>query len=287
MDCLEAENSITPAREEFAVRYLRWAEGEVHQEIDNDFSRIRMVRSRWVLHYLDFMESLSRARRLTAAIALLRSSVVHRTAREILNLQLSETDLEYGRAFQGRLLPINLRSESEERLYSGTKADDFRIDRVAFEKILIEECSKLSLLQQVPGYACRFQLQIGKWFLQTSIDVHSVYQLRYSHTITARSAQMSFKDHCPVQLKEGGVNVLNWLGVHPATEYTQLRPEDLTQTARFVAEMTRHFVKHAPVLLSGLTHDIEDSRDKDQSRVQQGASLENKTRKRNLGKGVE
>ena len=74
--------------------------------------------------------------------------------------------------------------------------------------------------------------------------------------------------HSMPEMKEGGVNVLNWLGVHPATEYTLLRPEDLTQAARFVAEMIHYFVKHAPALLSGLTHDIEDCWEKDQNRPQ-------------------
>lgn len=250
MNCIEANQRLEPLRKQFSVRYYRWAEQELLREIDSGFARVRKVKSSRVFHYLDFLLELNPQERAAAAFAFLRKA--HKDAFTELGGSLTPEEQGYIEKFQRRFYPIASLSRSETQLLENIPESEFELDAEEFEHLLESETSRVLQESLIKGRPYSFQQRIGCWFLQTSIDVHSIFQLRYEHTIDARNAN----DLCPVHLKERGISLLGWLGVHPGTDFDRLRRSEMNETASFMAETIQHFVLAAPALLAGLEHDI-------------------------------
>jgi hypothetical protein len=256
MDCVEANNLIEPQRREFAIRFYRWAEQDLKLEVDGGFGRVRSVKSSWAFHYVDFLSSLPRNEQLQAALAILRASIVHKMAREQLGLTLTPIEKQHVQDFQRRLHPIAWRSESEEKLLSSTRAEEFKLDKDELEELLFDKIGKALDVKPINS-SLLFLQQIKGWYLETGADIRSVYQLRYGQYIIARKAN----DLCPVHLKEGGITILGWLGIHPDTAFNLLRKSELQEATTFVAEAIRYFASVAPTLLEGLEHKVPEQLD--------------------------
>lgn len=254
MDCIEANQLIEPLRKEFDIRFYRWAEEDLRREIYSGFRWVKKVKSNRPFHYLEFLMGLPPLERTDAALALLRTSIVHRKARTQLGLQLTEAEQKYVEQFNTRFYPVALLSEREKVLQEENSPEQFDIDRNSFEKMLETQISDALNQPSVSSRACTFKQEMGGWFVETSVDVHSIYQLRYGHTIVARNAD----DLCPVQLREGSVSLLGWLGIHPATNFDLLRHSDLQGTAEFMIEVIHHFLSALPPLLKGLKNTIPE-----------------------------
>jgi hypothetical protein len=138
--------------------------------------------------------------------------------------------------------------------------DDFELNRLHFEKILFSVCSQALDGELMPHRGLMFVHKIDGWYLKTGIDVTSVYQLRYSQTITARKGE-SLKDYCPVQLKEAGISFLGWLGIEPNTTFNLLLKSEMHEAAVLIAERVRYFASMAPALLAGLIHNVPEKLD--------------------------
>lgn len=260
MNCLEANNSIDLLRQKFAVHFFRWAELELQRELDEDFVRVRKVKSGKALHYLEFLCEQPAKKRSTAAYAILRASVTHRLAREQLSITFDAEERELLEQYQTRFHSEARWGRTETQIRSKHTADAFDLNRPQFEKMLLSICSETLDAKILPHRGLMFVQKVGNWYLKTGIDVTSVYQLRYSQTITARRAE-SLKDYCPVQLKEAGVSFLGWLGVEPSTTFNLLVKSEMQEAAAFVAERAQHFAAVAPTLLAGLVHNVPEKLD--------------------------
>lgn len=252
MDCIEAYNKIEPLRREFDVRLYRWSEEDLHREIDSGFRWIKRVKSGRAFHYLEFLLSLPPHKRSDAAFAILRNCIVHRKARAQLGLKLTDSEENYVAEYNRRFYPVALLSKHEIALRDQHPAEEFEIDRESLEKMLEPQIARALGQSPNSSRALSFMQPIDGWFVKTGIDVHSIYQLRYGHTIVARGAD----DFCPIQLHEGSVSFLGWLGIDPTTTFDLLRHVDLTLTAEFMAEVIHHFVSSLPPLLKGLNNTI-------------------------------
>ncbi len=252
MDCLEANQKLEPLRREFNVIFYRWAETDLAREVNSGFHWVKKVKSNRAFHYLEFLLGLPPHERLDAAVALLRNSIVHRKARTQLGLQLTERELRYAQEFDKRFYPIAQLSEREKLLPEEYLPEQFEIDRDALELMLEQRLSAAFGQRSSSNRACTFMQSSEGWFIETSVDVHSIYQVRYGHTIAARNAD----DLCPVQLREGSISLLAWLGVHPSTNFEFLRNSDLEATVEFIVEVTNHFLSSVPPLLKGFKNTI-------------------------------
>jgi hypothetical protein len=262
MNCLEANNSIDLLRQEFAVRFFRWAELELQRELDQDFVRVRKVKSGRAFHYLEFLAAQPPKKRSTAAYAILRASVIHRLAREQLGITFAAEERELLQQYQSRFHPEARWGRIETQIRSDYTLDDFELDRTQFEKLLLSACSQALDAEFIPHRGLMFLQKIDGWYLKTGIDITSVYQVRYSQTITARRGE-SLKDYCPIQLKEAGVSFLGWLGVEPVTTFNLLIKSEMQAAAAFIAERAQYFASVAPALLAGLIHTIPEKLDPD------------------------
>ena len=251
MDCVEANRSIAKQREQFAVRLYEWSKRDLEREIDAGFPRVKRVKSSRAFHYLDFLRSLPVRERPAAALALFYARHKKHLS-HVKKISIGSAEATYIAKFQERFYPVGLRSESEIELLSKSPPEEFDIDRDELEEIIENEVSRVLQLPLAMHKGHSVKQKVGAWFVRTSVDVHSVFQLRYGHTITAREAD----DLCPVQLLEYGTSLLSWLGVHADTSFNLLRKSELQQTAVFVSELIHHFLSAAPVLLTGLEHEI-------------------------------
>ena len=108
------------------------------------------------------------------------------------------------------------------------------------------------------GTALEYCVPVGRWYLQTQVELGGRSQLACSQHVEARRA----RDLCRCTLSGGhGINLLGWCGVHPSTHTSLIETSQLDAIATLLREVFAYVLQEAPAWLSGLDHAVPETID--------------------------
>lgn len=268
MRCAEATSRLLPLQDEFATRFYRWSQDECRHELENDFARVRQVRSSLVLLFLEFADRHTHAE--MSALLMGNLKRFSPRAASLLGESISAEEEEMHREFIGYF--------SEEIVIGGNRVTAFRVPEkekrlresepeavgtsfvsIAKElrRALEERFRRLGLTpvrRLTAGLA--YSEKLGDWYFASSFDMSGKSQLNCGHWLSARSRT----DSCPTNLK-ADMNLLNWCGVHPNTRFDLIATTDIPTVAELVGEIYERMRQSLPTLLDGLRHEIPEELD--------------------------
>jgi hypothetical protein len=264
MRCAEANSILLPVQDEFARRFYEWSLEQAEKELEEDFPRVRGVKSSLVFLFLEFVEGHSRAEvwdLMTGGIKRFQQR-----AAELRGERLTEKELTIHRQFVDFF--------SEEIVIQGKPMTGFRVSRR--ERQLRDQelagtlkfhQSKKSLREELKrkfqsaGFKAESEFsaglnyceQVGDWYLMTALDVSGKSQLDCNHRVAARRTI----DTCVTDLLSGA-SLLSWCGIHPNTRFDLIREDELGNVAESILAVYKFFWQSIPELLTGLRHLIPE-----------------------------
>lgn len=239
-------------RNEFLIRFYRWASGDTLAQLNAGFPRLKNLKSGPALKYLEFVDGLPAKDRRRFVVAQLRQS--HRKAAELLGESLSSVEKSLlERFYSGHQVAM---ASTPIRAYVSSRVeralDDLKVSNPSafdlekeFLRSKIE--TKLRSLLGEPGHRRNaksglFDTTCGHWSVLTSIDTPQTFQLRYHHSVRNRSSSYLIER----------MSAFNWMGVGMETYWNYLTSSDSDSTAESIREMCRVFLSALPKLLKGL-----------------------------------
>lgn len=234
---------LDDARDEFAVRYYRWALDDARREVHEDFPLLRSVRSALPIRVVAYLESFTGDDRLRVA-----TSLVKRSHRRAIELTAGSWGAEDERIDQDYRSAARVRRPEEEWRNQALLHDP---DKLKLNRGRFLAAVKAELVPVLgPGepfstkHEWRYDTPLGPWTLATFIDAGgSLHQLSYTQTIRVDPRRV---------LKEG-LSICGWLGIGGGhTTWSQLTEADTPPAAESIARVCAHFLRAAPALVAGL-----------------------------------
>jgi len=228
------------AKDEFALRYYRWAQEDSRREVNEDLRLLRQVKSHVAIRILTYIEGLSTDERIRLSDAQIK--VGHPRAAELLGEQLTTGEqalLEERREIL--LQPVPLEAELEGEPYGKKRIP--RMNRGRFATLAKTELTRtLGQPEKKWRTGAWFSNRIGEWTVSTDAGLGSPpYYLQNIR----KGERQRLVEH---------VSLLAWLGIGQTTWDLARRGDEL-ETARAMATLCSHFLEAAPRLLEGLTLD--------------------------------
>ncbi len=244
-----ARRGQASVRDEFDVRFYRWALRDARRELKAGFPLLRRIRSRTVLGFLAYATSLPRARRSRLVVALVKRW--HENAARLTGDRLSADEA----ALVDGLLDVDLDAvlPGEEEYVKWRVKDPSRV-RVDRTRLLARVQAAVDPVLGGSGrplhgsaHLWLWETPIGPWTLRTSVDVGGrTFQLRYWHTLGAFGSQPS--------LLSPGTAIAGWLGIEgDYTEWDRLTEAEAADAAAHLARLCQHFLTAASRLVEGLS----------------------------------
>lgn len=235
---------LQQARQEFQVRYYRWALDDFRREIDEGFPLLRSVIPGRIWRFLALMKRVRREEQLQFASALVkrfhREAVAH--TGESLTVEEERLVENYRNVM---LMPTPEEQNLLELELSGRAR--FRVNRKKFAALIKEELVPIlgGVMEPWDTHDYRYTTSMGSWTILTYCDTGGDYynQLTYSHSISA-APHVYIQEH---------VNILSWLGISSQTTWSYLTDADTGRVAECLARLCEHFMKAAGRLLDGLS----------------------------------
>jgi hypothetical protein len=238
MDAVEANAKLQPVRDQFLVRFYKWAREDMLRESREGFPFVRRITNPTAMLFLAFASPLREQDAAAFYSGIVKRS--HRRAVELLQ--------DFPSAEENVLLEQYRRHTLLARPVVPPRGP--RTSRAKIRKALLRGLSpalgnplELSANREMWMY----QMPIGCWTLRTSIDTGGKRLLGYWHTIVARE---------PVLLHDQ-LSLLGWLGISQ-TEWTQAQEEDYAGIAECLVELHVHFKNALHRILEGLSHDLPE-----------------------------
>lgn len=236
-------SDLIAARDQFAVRYYRWALEDFRREVREGLPLLRTIKGSFAVRAVTYMDSFG-GDQLRLATAL-----VKRAHPKALTLVGESPSPEEEALIAGYDNGTRLRTREEDEYNAALLADAprLKINRGRFLSVIKEQLAPVFGNEGEPFSTkdeWRYQTGIGEWTVQTYIDVGgSVHQLAYSHAI--RAAEHRYLNE--------NVSIFRWLGIGGQTSWNLLTDADTSAAALSISRVCAHFVRAAPDLLSGLS----------------------------------
>lgn len=233
------------AKDEFAIRYYRWASVYLQREFEEDFPLLRMIKSGTVLSYLEYLKNRPRDEQYAIATALQKRC--HRRALELAGQKLTASEEKMISEYleKGALTLTPFEESIWDRRLDG-KGPVKKLTRGRFIKQASQELSLLSIpLEKNRRDADLIgRIRVGVWTVNFTFFLGQ--PPRIEHYI---SHDLYFT------LKER-IHVLSWLGISSGLIWDLLiTDEDGNEAAKSMRIATAGFLEAAPALLDGLTAD--------------------------------
>jgi hypothetical protein len=235
------------AKDEFAVRYYRWALEDSQREVKEGFPFLHRIKGTASLRLLAAMESLQQEEQTHFSVALVKR--FHLRALKLLNEHLTAEENELCRDYVSSILiPIPEEQEIERRIKAGTF--HLRVNRKNLATLIKKE------LEPVLGNPSEiwgprewwYMTSFGSWNVRTNVHMSEghFYQLNYHHSIHPVDSMYEL---------ENWMSVLSWLGITSMTNWDLLTDADIPEAAETLAQLCSHFIQAVPSLLEGLVLD--------------------------------
>lgn len=249
---LRARERFAAASKKFQILYFNWCLGECKAELARDFSLVRMVQDTSACIFFSFIEALTPKEKEAVVIALCKA--MHDPE------SLSELEAQiYKRYRQHWSMPFNLQG----RVVSALRTTPHQLEiqqrfvRQHPSKRIIAQLLRKTLkaiavqdfgqLLEDKSSILVYEKPIGAWYVVTTFELLTHWQLRYCHHIHALSGAT------PESKIYSGISVLNWTGIHADSTWSWLLPEDIPSAVNAVYKICMHFLENAEGLLGDLT----------------------------------
>lgn len=231
------------AKEEFAVRYYRWALEDARREVSEGFRLVRSIKDALAMRTVAYLERLSLIEQIELLSALIKR--FHPRAVELTSERMSLREEGLMKAKDDAILSLHLPIEAELGPFSPNKRP--RMSRSRFATLLKKEM--VDLFGEPPPAdkkAGFFRTPIGDWTFSTSVSYGSPPLYLQSIRATERWYLQEY------------VSVLSWLGIAGQTSWDLARAGDEAETVHSIRNCCAHFLEAARGLLSGLSFDSQD-----------------------------
>jgi hypothetical protein len=244
---------IRAARNEFLVRFYRWALADTLAQFNEGFPRLRNLKSGPALRYLEFLDNLAASDQRRFVVAKLKQS--HRPACVLLDQPLSPAERallgEFYRGHEVAMPATSIRAYVSSHVEMAL--NDLRVSApasFAINKTALRSEVKARLQSVLGGarqglggpQALEFNGRIGDWSLITIVDTPRTFQLRYNHSIRSTSKTYIIER----------TSAFGWMGVGMVTYWDYMTASDVDATADWLTKMCRLFLDALPKLLKGL-----------------------------------
>jgi hypothetical protein len=238
MDVRESREALQPIRDQFQLRFYRWAREDSAREFREGFPFVRAIRNPTSLRFLEFVARLSEVERRALSSALVKRA--HQRG-----VELSQ---DFPTADEDGILELYQRySRIGERPAARSLK---RSDQAALRRVLR---NKLPPVMGVPADVSHnrevwtFHKEIGCWTIRTWIDTGGRRLLEYSHSINA---------HDSVPLHDN-TSVLSWLGI-THSRWSGSENSNAAEISECVIDAYLHFTSAASKLLNELSHSLPE-----------------------------
>jgi hypothetical protein len=229
------------SKDEFAVRFYRWALGDIHREIQQGCSLIRLVRGVECSALVDYLGGLSKAEKDGVARSFAKNA--HRYGAELCGNPWGDEDSARLESFRASMFQLTLPYISS--LFSGPrKKPNKRRLRDSIMDKLPEICGEV--YERESGYTWTHARGCEGWTIFTEVDLSSTSaHLTYLHYIRATPQE----EH---DLLDGQWALLSWMGFNAETKWDMLAESEEENAAGALATICRHFFEAASEMLNGL-----------------------------------
>jgi hypothetical protein len=238
MDVREAEQFIQPIRDQFLLRYYRWALRESKKEFSQGFPLVRQIKGPSAIRFVHFADHLDGLEKERLSSALVKR--FHERAVELTNEFSSPVEQSLLDQFLNRGNP----DAPPEIDIGGFSHARFRARLL--KKLVPVLGDPIETVRN--GEISIHKTMIRCWTLSTWIDMGSGPRLRYSHAISARE---------PVHLQDN-ISILSWMGISSQTDWSYLKEGEMEQAGESLVQLCSQFLSAVPELLESLSHNLPE-----------------------------
>jgi hypothetical protein len=239
MDIPEATQRLQQVRDQFVVRFYRWAQETSRREFNDGFPYISRIRNLATLQLLNFTESLSEKER-----ALFRSALLKRFHQKAVELMGDSSSAEERAMLQRYSNTVDIQAWQFEATTRRFRKAEFR--KILFNKlrVVLGDPAEIAANRETWNY----ETHVGCWMVRTEVDTGGRRNVGYGHTISARET---------VHLQQH-ISVLSWMGISSQTDWIYLSDTDSDDAVECLGQLCRQFLSAVPELLDGLSHDLPE-----------------------------
>ena len=241
--------TLGQAKEEFVVRFYRWAAGDFEREVRQGLPFVASIKSGPTLRFLEIWKLLSQEERVRVQSAFLKWA--HPEAVEITGEYQTPEEKEIFERYRVSCREDSvLEREIWRRRFAG-QGPVKKINRRRFAARTKQELQAIlgDHLRLMTTTDLHYETTIGPWTVKTWVTIGQPPS--YFHFIVAQ-------DH--VYLQERHIDLLSWLGI-PGGQGGLfwdciLDDDDAEGAAISIGMLCGHFLRAVPSLLEGLSHDV-------------------------------
>jgi hypothetical protein len=243
---------LEQGKDEFAVRYYRWALGEARREVSERFPLLSSVKGAFAMQSLAYLNQFSPIEQIELLTALIKRfhQRFHQGLVELTGEPLTSREEALIRAKDEALLSIHLPTEAELGPLSADKRPPMNRSRfrTLLRREMVAQCGEPTFLS--PGGES-FRIVIGDWTISTVLE----YGRRpfYDHRIYLGNVRPGEQRWC----LQDGISVLSWLGLGQPS-WDLARAGDENETVQSIRNCCARFLEAAPRLLEGLSIDAPE-----------------------------
>jgi hypothetical protein len=227
---MRAIKELEPVRDEFLIRFYRWAKEFSQDEFSRGFPLLSQIRNPSATRLVRFAESLNTGERKLLCSALLKR--FHPRATELANDFLSSHEQEMLRRYSvaRNAFPLHAARQS--------------LPKVRFRNLLLSKLHSV-LGDPVDGSTSQeweYWAVVGCWTVSTRIDIGGRRVLGYEHAIPISQSVFLHRQ----------ISVLSWMGISSQTDWVSVSESELEKTLESIEHLCKLFMDTVPMLLNGL-----------------------------------
>ena len=223
---------LQKTRDEFALRFFRWAIGDARREVGEGLRLIRSIKGASALRAAAYLGRLSPSEQVEVLEALTkrfhpRASAASDalTARQVALIEKKDLAMR-------EMVPPEVSRQSTQE---GAPMSTSRLKTLAKRHL-----ASLGEIVPLTSRVSQYDQRVGPWTVHTMVNVGSpCYYVQYIRAAGAAPLQES-------------ISVLAWLGVTAQTTWDLARAGDEEQTVEAIVNACSHFLAAAPALLEGI-----------------------------------
>ena len=260
--------TLEEAREEFAVRYYRWALQEAQSEVEDEFPLLSKMGSHEAGRFLSLMYTMSKEDRFSLAAALVRQAHLPKRM-QVADAQMTSEDNRLVEKWRRAIL---VSTPKEQSIFQQKKSGEWiQVKRKRLASLIERELRPTlgepeatpwprssegwSYLSGVHGWKIRTNLDLGGKFHQLSYE-HRIHGPRLAEPVRNKSHWISQRSYAQMILEPGcydyPISIFAWLGIGQ-TDWADISDDDAPVVAASVARLCQHFMTAAQILLDGLS----------------------------------
>lgn len=227
-------------RDEFFIRYYRWATTDSEREYLNDFPFLRKIKSKAVFRFLDFVAMLPQKDKEKFRIACVKR--FHLRAIELTQEFLNPDETSLIERYFNFILHESSHEKSKLASLPPFKFS-FETNQRKFKSLLEKELEKIfGKADQAYGNSSWYYfMPVENWQLVTVVKP-SKPPLYFQHILGTHSECLNEQ-----------INILSWMGITSMTCWDFMTNEDLEETSQTIPNLCLHFLKACSTLLDELS----------------------------------